>query len=79
MKGIKPSEVPVEEAESERGGHWWHGRTLVCLLIGKSGGQGVDWLSEQFRRQMVESLQPQFLPPSWSVHHAAERQYGPFR
>ena len=71
----------VDEALCKRGmnlesnvlneGYIPHGKKVVDFFI--SNGDGILSLEEIWRQHFLDSMQPKFLPPFWSVSHQQQR------
>eukprot|EP00892_Ulva_mutabilis_P004069 jgi/Ulvmu1/2033/UM120_0029.1 len=69
--------VTVTAAPAEHGGHLWHGRQVVALIMEAQGPEGLQALVVAFRQVFLDAVKPQALPSTWNVYHDAPREFGP--
>ena len=70
--------VVTTKERAEPSGQYLHGKLVVTKLLQRGGQEALVELIKRFRREFVASVQPKYLPASWSVEHWAERQFGEF-
>ena len=57
-------------------GHYMHGKMVVEKLVKEGGDTALVDLVVRLRQSFLQSVNPKFLPESWSVDHALEREFG---
>lgn len=68
--------VAWDPSAFNEGGHNWHGQSVMQLLLEQGSEEAVLALVRRFRAAFVEEVQPQYMPPNWSLDHGAKRSFG---